>query len=132
MQYQFSDGVIQTLSLLRTKGLDAALGRPFQRERERERQGERDRSLMHMPYQCASISCALSVWIGQRHSGFMVGQHPSPNVKTICNFEPQIWPEPITSCNAEGTCFKGSRTSCEVIFFWRFLVQVSARKDHIT
>ena len=25
------------------------------------------------------------------------GQHPSPNVKTICNFEPQIWPEILTS-----------------------------------
>ena len=24
-------------------------------------------------------------------------QHPSPDVKTLCNFEPQIWPEIITS-----------------------------------
>ena len=24
-------------------------------------------------------------------------QHPSPNVKTLCNFELQIWPEMITS-----------------------------------
>ena len=32
-------------------------------------------------------------------------QHPSPNVKTLCNFEPQIWPEMITSRDAESTCF---------------------------
>ena len=47
----------------------------------------------------------------------MGSQHPSPNVKTLCNFEPQIWPEIITSRDAERTCFKGSRTSCDVIIF---------------
>ena len=40
--------------------------------------------------------------------------HPSPNVKTLCNFEPQIWPEIITSRDAKNACFKGSR-SCDVI-----------------
>ena len=39
-------------------------------------------------------------------------QHPSPNVKNFPRFEPQIWPEIITSRDAESTCFKGSRTSC--------------------
>ena len=53
-------------------------------------------------------------------------QHPSPNMKTLCNFEPQIWPESITSCDAESAYFKGSRTSCDVINsdifvkFWTF------------
>ena len=47
-------------------------------------------------------------------------QHLSPNVKTFCNFEPQIWPEIITSRDAESTCFKGSRTSCDVISFGIF------------
>ena len=32
-------------------------------------------------------------------------------VPDFCNFEPQIWPEIITSRDAESTCFKGSRTS---------------------
>ena len=61
----------------------------------------------------------------------MGSQHPSPDVKTLCNFEPQIWPESITSRDAKSTCFKGSRTSCDVIIlaFWgKFL----AGKDHIT
>ena len=46
----------------------------------------------------------------------MGSQHLSPNV----NFEPQIWPETITSRDAESTCFKGSRTSCDVINFVTF------------
>ena len=44
-------------------------------------------------------------------------QHPSPNVKILCNFKPRIWPEIITSRDAKSTCFKGSRTSCDVIGF---------------
>ena len=52
---------------------------------------------------------------------FVMGsQHPSPHVTTLCNFEPQIWPEVITSRDAESTCFKGSRTSCDVIIFGFF------------
>ena len=62
----------------------------------------------------------------------MGSQHPSPNVKTFCNFEPQTWPEMITSRDAESTCFEGSRTSCDVIYFWHFLGQIVAGKDHIT
>ena len=53
---------------------------------------------------------------------FMDSQHPSPHVKNCCNFEPQIWPEIITSRDAKSTCFKGSRTSCDVIIFGIFLV----------
>ena len=48
-------------------------------------------------------------------------QQPSPNVKNLCTFEPQIWLEIITSRDAQSTCFKGSQTSCtEIIFgvFW--------------
>ena len=55
-------------------------------------------------------------------------QHPSPNVKTLCNFEPQIWPEMITSRDSESTFFEGSRTSCDMISFGIFL----ASKDHST
>ena len=39
-------------------------------------------------------------------------QHPSPNVKTPCSFEPKIWLEIITSRDAKSACFKGSKTSC--------------------
>ena len=46
---------------------------------------------------------------------YMGSQHPSPTLKTLNNFEPQIWPEMITSRDAESACFKGSRTSCDVI-----------------
>ena len=47
----------------------------------------------------------------------MGSQHPSPNVKNLCNFEPQIWPEIITSRDAKSTCLKGLRTSSNVIMF---------------
>ena len=33
-------------------------------------------------------------------------QHPSPNVKTLCNFEPRLWPEIITSRDAKNACLK--------------------------
>ena len=59
-------------------------------------------------------------------------QHPSPNVKTFCKFEPQIWLEIITSRDAKSACFKGSRTSCREIIFGIFWRQILARKDHIT
>ena len=61
----------------------------------------------------------------------MGSEHPSPNVKTFCNFEPQTWPEIVTSRDAESACFKGPRTSCDVIILgicWPIL----AGKDHIT
>ena len=58
-------------------------------------------------------------------------QHPSPNVKTFCNLEPQIWPENIRSRDAESTCFKGSRASCDVII-WGIFGQILAGKIHIT
>ena len=32
-------------------------------------------------------------------------QHPSPNVKALCNFEPQFLPEIITSRDAQSACF---------------------------
>ena len=51
----------------------------------------------------------------------MGSQHLSPNVKTFCSFEPQIWLEIITSHDAKSACFKGSRTSCREInlgIFW--------------
>ena len=51
----------------------------------------------------------------------MGSQHPSPNVKTLCNFETQIWLEIITSRDAKSACFKGSRTSCREIIFGHFL-----------
>ena len=50
----------------------------------------------------------------------MGSQHPSPNVKTFCNFTPQIWPEIITSRDAESTWFEGSRPSCDEITLGNF------------
>ena len=35
----------------------------------------------------------------------MGSQHPSPNVKTLCNFETQIWLEIVTSRDAKSACF---------------------------
>ena len=46
-------------------------------------------------------------------------QHPSPNVKNFLRFEAQIRLESITSRDAKSTCFKGSRTSCDVIILGR-------------
>ena len=60
----------------------------------------------------------------------MGSQHPSPNVKTLCNFEPQIWPEMITSCDAGSTCFKGSRTSCREIIFGIFWPNFGQKRSH--
>ena len=57
--------------------------------------------------------------------------HPSPNVKTLCNFELQMWLEIITSHDAKNACVKGSRPSCSVITFGIF-GQVLAENDHIT
>ena len=62
----------------------------------------------------------------------MGSQHPSPNVKTLCNFEPRFWPEIIISRDAESTCFKGSRTSCEVIILGVYFGQILAGKDYIS
>ena len=53
----------------------------------------------------------------------MGSQHPSPNVKTFCKFEPQIWLEIITSRDAQSACFKGLRTSCREIIFGIFLAK---------
>ena len=60
----------------------------------------------------------------------MGSQHPSPNVKKMCDFEPQIRPEIITSRDAENTCFKGSRTSCDVISFGIFWPNVGRKRSH--
>ena len=35
--------------------------------------------------------------------------------KTLCNFEPQFWLEFITLFDVKSACFKGSRTSCDMI-----------------
>ena len=59
-------------------------------------------------------------FLGPFSLGNMGGQHPSHNVKTLCNFEIRIRPEMITSRDAENTCFKGSGTSCDVIIFGFF------------
>ena len=46
-------------------------------------------------------------WGGEHIDGIKMGsEHPSPNVKTLCNVEPQLWPEIITTRDAESTCFK--------------------------
>ena len=57
-------------------------------------------------------------------------QHLSPNVKTFCNFEPQIWPEIITSRDADSTCFKGSRTSCNEVILGIFWPNFGRKRSH--
>ena len=57
-------------------------------------------------------------------------QHPSPNVKTFCKFEPQIWLEIITSRDAKSACFKGSRTSCREIIFGIFWPNFGRKRSH--
>ena len=60
----------------------------------------------------------------------MGSQHPSPNVKTFCKFEPQIWLEIITSRDAKSACFKGSRTSCREIIFGIFWPIFGRKRSH--
>ena len=59
-------------------------------------------------------------WEGDERRKIRLGsQHLSPNVKTLCYFEPQNWPEMITSRDAKSAPFKGSRMSCDLIsLFW--------------
>ena len=65
---------------------------------------------------------------GANYPLVMGSQHPSPNVKNFPRFEPQIWPEIITSRDAESTCFKGSRSSCDVITFRIFWPNFGRKK----
>ena len=60
----------------------------------------------------------------------MGSQHPSPDVTTLCNFEPEIWPETIISRDAESTCLKGPRTSCDVINVGIFWPNVGRKRSH--
>ena len=60
----------------------------------------------------------------------MGSQHPSPNVKTFCEFEPQIWLEIITSRDAKSACFKGSRTSCREIISGNFWPNFGQKRSH--
>ena len=60
----------------------------------------------------------------------MGSQHPSPNVKTFCKFEPQIWLEIITSRDAKSACFKRSRTSCREIIFGIFWPNFGQKRSH--
>ena len=62
----------------------------------------------------------------------MGSQHPSPNVKNLCNFDTQIWLEIITSRDAKSACFKGSQTSCTEENSGGFLPKFGRKKDHIT
>ena len=57
-------------------------------------------------------------------------QHPSPNVKTFCKFEPQLWLEIITSRDAKSACFEGSRTSCGEIIFGIFWPNFGQKRSH--
>ena len=57
-------------------------------------------------------------------------QHPSPNVKIFCKFEPQFWLEFITSRDAKSACFKGSRTSCRELIFGTFWPNFGQKRSH--
>ena len=63
-------------------------------------------------------------------NGMLGSQHPSPNVKTFCKFEAQIWLEIITSRDAKSACFKGSRTSCREIIFGIFWPNFGQKRSH--
>ena len=58
----------------------------------------------------------------------MGSQHPSPNVKNLCNFETQIWLEIITSRDAKSACFKGFQTSCTEIVPGVFCAKIWPKK----
>ena len=60
----------------------------------------------------------------------MGSQHPSPNVKALCNFETLIWLEIITSRDAKSACFQGSRTSCREIMFGLFRANFGQKRSH--
>ena len=83
----------------------------------------------HPPPVFGTLSETLSPKL--RFGVFMGSEHPSHNVKTLCNFELQIWPEIIISRDAESTCFKGWRMSCDVIVSGLFLPNFG-RKNLIT
>ena len=55
----------------------------------------------------AHISATFSrpEW-GRTEKSLTGSQHPSPNVKNFPRFEPQIWPDIITTLDAESTCLK--------------------------
>ena len=72
----------------------------------------------------------LLKWGRANLGGVLGSQHPSPNVKNFPRFEPQIWPEIITSRDAESTCFEGSRTSCDVINFRIFWPNFGRKRSH--
>ena len=60
---------------------------------------------------CRQGKMLKDVLKGRRYRvSLMRSRHPSPNVKTLWNFEPKFWPEMITSRDAESACLKGSRT----------------------
>ena len=60
----------------------------------------------------------------------MGSQHPSPNVKHFCKFEPQIWLEICTSRDAKSACLKGSRTSCREIIFGIYWPNFGSKRSH--
>ena len=67
----------------------------------------------------------------RNHYAIMGSQHPSPNVKTLCNFETQIWLEIIASRDAKSACWKVRGRHVER-YSLASLGQILVRKDHIT
>ena len=66
-----------------------------------------------------------SIWFAGTTPDAVGNQHLSLNCrKILCNFEPRLWLEIITSRDAQSACFKGSRTSCDVAIFWAFFIFV--------
>ena len=61
----------------------------------------------------------------------MGNQHPSPNAKTLCHFEPKFWLEIITSRDAKMACFEGCKTSYVCNNFWHFSRHILAEKHRI-
>ena len=56
-------------------------------------------------------------------------QHQSPNVTSETSSR-NFWPEIITSRDAESACFKGSRTSCDMIDLRIFWPDFGRKRSH--
>ena len=74
--------------------------------------------------------CQYKVKLWKNLLASMGNQHLSPNVKSLCTFEPQIWLEIITSREAKSTCFKGSQTSCTEIISGVFWPKFGRKRPH--
>ena len=106
----------------RNKSLSQNNFERYQNAYSQESQGKNGRVRLHEEMTCLRIENCNCISLGS--------QHPSPNVKTFCDFEPQIWLEIIISRDARSACFKGSRTSCREMIFGIFWPIFGQKRSH--